>query len=144
MSTPKNNFDVAICYRIYPKVSKDPVIFADDKFKLSELCLRSFRDSLGDLNFKMRVLLDNCPKEYEELFKKYFNEKDLELVNLNGVGNYATFGKQIDYLLEQNDSEYVYFAEDDYFYLPNTFIEMLDFMKSRNDVHFISPFDQRS
>ncbi len=141
MSSNTNNFDVAICYRIYPEVSKDPVIFADDKFKLSEICLRSFRDSLGGIKFKMRVLLDNCPLEYEELFNKYFEKDSIELVRLSGVGNRATFSKQIDYLLDQNFSEYVYFAEDDYFYLPNTFIEMLSFLKTRKDVHFISPFD---
>ena len=136
-----NKKDVVICYRIYPKISKSPVIFSDDKFQLSELCIKSFRDSLVGLNFRMRVLLDNCPKEYEELFKKHFDAGILELVNLPGVGNHATFLKQIDYLLSQDESEYVYFAEDDYFYLANTFQEMIEFMKSRNDVDFVSPFD---
>lgn len=134
-------YDLAIAYRIYPKVSKNPIVFTDDKFKLSDLCLRSFKNSLGDLNVKMIVLLDNCPPEYRELFKKYFDEKDLELINLDGVGNLGTFGMQIDLLLEQEFSEIVYFAEDDYFYLPNQFEEMIKFLKDNDDVHFVSPFD---
>ncbi|MFA6570459.1 MAG: glycosyltransferase [Bacteroidota bacterium] len=136
-----NKYDLAVVYRIYPKVSKVPPIFSDDKFKLSELCLKSFRQSLGDLKIKLWVLLDNCPEEYTTLFKKYFAEDEIELIILPGIGNGATFGKQMDILLAQCDSDYVYFAEDDYFYLEGTFSEMLEFIKENSDVHFVTPFD---
>ena len=63
-----SQYDVAVAYRIYPKVSRAPPVFADDKYQLSELCLKSFRDSLGSLKVKMFVLLDNCPPSYEDLF----------------------------------------------------------------------------
>jgi len=134
-------YDLTIAYRIYPGVSKNPIVFNDDKYKLSELCLRSLKESLGDLKAKMFVLLDNCPSEYNDLFKKYFNDEDLELIELNGIGNFATFGMQIDLLLEQDFSDMVYFAEDDYFYLPDQFEEMLKFLKNNDDVDFVSPFD---
>lgn len=135
------NYDLSVAYRIYPHVSKVPPVFMDDKYKLSEFCLRSFKDSLGDLKAKIFVLLDGCPPEYDQLFKKYFMDEDLELIRLEGVGNLATFALQIKILLEQEFSDIVYFAEDDYFYLPNQFIEMLELLKENVDVDFVSPYD---
>jgi len=39
--------DLAVAYRIYPKVSSHPPpVFADDKLKLAQLCLNSFKASL--------------------------------------------------------------------------------------------------
>ena len=49
----KETKDLAIAYRIYPGISKIPPIYSDDKFKLSELCLRSFKQSLGGLRVKI-------------------------------------------------------------------------------------------
>ncbi|TAL68590.1 MAG: glycosyltransferase family 2 protein [Bacteroidetes bacterium] len=137
----ESKYDLAVAYRIYPKVSKKPPIFADDKYKLSELCLKSFIDSLGILKVKFWIILDNCPSEYEELFKKYIKSENTEFINLPGLGNPGTFGKQIELLSEQNDSEFVYFAEDDYFYLPNQFSLMIDFIKKNEDVHFVTPYN---
>jgi hypothetical protein len=135
--------DLAIAYRIYPKVAKpaEGLPFSEDKFQLSEICLRSFKESLGNLRVKLWVLLDGCPKEYAELFRKYFDSEDLVLLALPGVGNLATFEKQIELLLEQKESELVYFAEDDYFYLPRQFHLMIDFLLHRENVHFVSPYD---
>lgn len=135
------DYDLAVAYRIYPKVSKVPPVFSDDKYKLSEFCLKSFKNSLGDLKAKIFVLLDGCPPEYGDLFKKYFDDADLELIPLEGVGNFATFGLQIKILLEQNFSDIVYFAEDDYFYMPDQFSEMVEFLKENDDVDFVSPYD---
>src|SRR5579862_2350407 len=134
-------YDLAVAYRIYPKISKTPLFFADDKYLLAALCLRSFKEALGTLKVKVFALLDNCPKEYEELFRQNFHEPDLEVTHLGGVGNAATFGLQFQILSEQPDAEYVYFAEDDYFYLPNQFEEFIKFMQSNRDVQFISPYD---
>jgi hypothetical protein len=118
-----------------------PPIFGDNKLKLAELCLKSFKNSLGALKVKMWVLLDNCPSEYEELFKKYFDINDLEIIKLPGIGNGEIFKKQIHILSEQNVSEIVYFAEDDYFYLPNQFEIMVNFIRDNKDVDFVSPYD---
>ncbi|MBI5326003.1 MAG: glycosyltransferase family 2 protein [Ignavibacteriae bacterium] len=136
-----SKYELSVAYRIYPKVSKTPPVFTDDKFKLSELCLKSFINSLGSLKVKFWIILDNCPDEYEALFKKYIDEDNLELIKLPGVGNSETFGKQIDILKEQSDTEFIYFAEDDYFYIENQFSEIIEFMKKNNDVHFVSPYN---
>lgn len=134
-------YSLAVAYRIYPRVSKIPAIYPQDKFALAELCLRSFRASLGDLRVKLFVLLDQCPAQYESLFLKCFNPGDLELFRLNGVGNQKTFQRQLDLLLNQNDADIVYFAEDDYFYRKNEFGFMLDFLGQNPDADFISPYD---
>lgn len=137
------SFDIAIAYRIYPKVAKPAVglPFSDDKLRLTEVCLRSLRESLKGLRVKLWVLLDGCPDSYADLFAKYFDARDLVLVRLPGIGNLATFGKQIEILLAQTDSDLVYFAEDDYFYLPNQFSQMVEFLRAHDDVDFISPYD---
>jgi len=138
-----SSYDLAIVYRVYPRVAKAAIglPFSEDKFQLSEICLRSLKESLGDLRVKLWVLLDGCPEKYARLFEKYFDAKDLVLLPLPGVGNLATFGKQIDILLDQKESELVYFAEDDYLYLPKQFPQMLDFLRAHEDVHFVTPYD---
>lgn len=141
--TAKGKYDLAVAYRIYPKVAK-PALglpFSDDKARLAEVCLRSFRRSLGSLRVKVWVLLDGCPPEYADIFRRYFDEEDLVLIPLAGIGNYGTFNKQIEILSRQNDSELIYFAEDDYFYLPDQLRLMLDFLQAHDDVDFVSPFD---
>lgn len=135
------NYDLAIAYRIYPKISKTPAFFPTDKLLLSELCLCSLKQSLGSLKVKMYALLDNCPIEYTHLFQKYFKKEDLEIINLPGIGNLGTFGQQIEILLNQKDSEYVFFSEDDYFYLPNEFNKIIELLKIGHDYHFITPYD---
>ena len=143
MSNQKRAYDVAVAYRIYPKLAPSGASFAcdGDKRRLSEVCLRSFKESLGGLRARIWVLLDGCPPEYADLFAKYFDPTDLTLLNLNGIGNQATFRRQIEVLLEQRDSDLVYFAEDDYVYLPSQFHRMIDFLLGQRDVDFVSPYD---
>jgi hypothetical protein len=136
-------YDLAVAYRIYPKVSEASSLLpcGDDKYRLSELCLKSFKEAVAGLRVKVWVLLDGCPPEYAELFTKYFDPDDLTLLNLNGIGNQSTFLKQIEILLQQRDAEVVYFAEDDYLYLPGQFRSMLEFLRAHEDVHFVTPYD---
>ncbi len=135
------NYKLAIAYRIYPKITRNPPIYQHNKFELAKLCLKSFKNSLKNIRIKLWVLLDNCPPEYDILFRSSFNEDELELIKLNGIGNKRTFAKQIQILLTQKFSNSVYFAEDDYFYLPNQFNNMIQFLKHNPDVDFITPYD---
>jgi hypothetical protein len=133
--------DLAIAYRIYPGVSKSPAFFSADKFMLAKMCLRSFKRALGGLHFKILALLDGCPGEYEALFREVFHGDDLEIVSLNEFGNLATFSLQIDLLMEQTGAEFVYFAEDDYFYFPDALQKLVAFMRANRDVDFVTPYD---
>lgn len=137
----EKKYDLAVAYRIYPKISCTPAIYSDDKYKLSDFCLKSFKESLGDLKVKMIVLLDGCPQKYKELFLKYFDESDIDFIELDSIGNLPTFSLQVNLLLKQNYSEIIYFAEDDYYYNPNQFFEMIDFFKNNSDVDFVTPYD---
>ena len=134
-------YDLTVAYRIYPKISCSPAVFSNDKYKLSEFCLKSFKDSLGDLKVKMIILLDDCPPKYEDLFLKYFDAENIDFIKLNGIGNLPTFSLQIEILLKQNYSEIIYFAEDDYFYIPNQFTEMVEFLNDNLDADFVTPYD---
>ena len=140
---PAGRYDLAVAYRIYPMVSKPALSlpFGDDKLRLADICLRSFKNSLGSLRVKVWAILDGCPKEYRDLFERYFATEDLVFIDLPGVGNRATFNKQIDVLLSQGEVDLVYFAEDDYVYLPGQFPLMLDFLHNGKDVDFITPYD---
>ncbi|MHA1727884.1 MAG: glycosyltransferase family 2 protein [Promethearchaeota archaeon] len=133
---------LAIAYRIYPSISKKPLLYQNNKLKLSELCLKSFKESLGDLNVKIWAILDNCPIEYENLFHKYFNEDSLQFVRFKKrIGNKNTFLLQLKILKEQKFSKFVYLAEDDYYYLPNQFKQMISFLKNDPEADFITPYD---
>jgi hypothetical protein len=136
-------YDLAVAYRICPQVSRPALSlpFADDKLRQAEIFLRSFRNSLGSLRVKVWAILDECPQEYHALFDRYFAAEDLVLVDLHGAGNQATFTKQMDILLSQRDAEFVYFAEDDYLYLPSQFQLMLRFLRDRQDADFVTPYD---
>ncbi len=134
-------YDLAIVYRIHPGISKTPFIFADDKFRLAELCLFSFKLALGNLKYKLWVLLDNCPETYLEMFKKHFSDKNTEYLKLDGEGNAGTFSRQLDILSNQKMSSLVYFAEDDYFYLPGQLEKLVNLLEGNKKIDFVSPYD---
>lgn len=138
-----DSYEVSIAYRIHPRVAESArgFPFSDDKLALAELCLRSFKQSLGSLRVKMWVILDSCPSSYSALFRKYFAGDELVFIPLENAGNQATFAKQLEILTTQTDSDFVYFAEDDYLYLPGEFNRMIDFLSAHPDIDFVSPYD---
>jgi hypothetical protein len=136
------SYDLAVAYRIYPKMSAArPPVFAEDKFKLAELCVKSFKDSLGGLRVKLWVLLNNCPPEYETLFTQLWPAENLVLVRYPGVSGGTTLHEQLRLLMEQTDAGIVYLAEDDYFYLPGQFQLAVNFLKQNPDADFATPYD---
>lgn len=133
--------DLAVAYRIYPGISKVPAFFSTDKLKLSEMCLSSFRRALGGLRVKIWAILDGCPPEYEALFRRVFDCNELEIVQTNRIGNLATFSLQVDLLTKHSEAEYVYFAEDDYFYFPDALEKAVAFMRENQDIDFVTLYD---
>jgi hypothetical protein len=136
------SYDVAVAYRIYPKMSINrPPIFPEDKFKLAELCLNSFKNSLGGLKVKLWVLLNDCPPEYDAMFKRVWNSEDLVLMHYSGVAAGTTIYEASRILREQTDAEIVYFSDDDYVYLPGQFHIAVDFLKQNADADFVTLYD---
>jgi len=89
----------------------------------------------------MWVLLDNCPIVYEDLFRTTFQDEEIEVVSLTSAGNAATFAMQVDLLASQTVADLVYFAEDDYFYLPNAIADLVEFARNGSGIDFVTPYD---
>lgn len=136
----KNKYDLAIAYRIYPKVSKVPAFHPDSKYELSRVCIESFYNALKGVNPYIYIILDGCPPKYKSLFDNILIDIDYEFIEKDSVGNANTFKLQMDLLLEQDKSNIIYFAEDDYFYLEDAFTVMLEGIND-NRVDFLSPYD---
>jgi len=140
-TTTAPTHDLAVCYRIYPRVSGKPIFSFTDKLALVQLNLKCFKAATGSLKVKLWVILDNCPPAYEELVKVLFPQPDVELILLKGEGNEATFSRQIEVLTNQTAAELVYFAEDDYLYLPNALESAVGFMRRHPEADFATLYD---
>ena len=138
------SYDLAVAYRIYPKVSTGrfpPPVFSDDKLKLAEFCLQSYKNSLGQLHVKMWVILNACPPEYEAMVKRVWGEEHLVVLHYPGVGPGTTVREQLRILTEQTDAEIVHFGEDDYFYLPDQMPLAVEFFRQTPEADFIAPYE---
>jgi len=134
---------LAIAYRVYPLISKIPAVYQEDKFKLVKLGFDSLIDSLNlknNIEYKIWIILDACPNEYAEYFNNKLENLDYELIFTDKIGNQKTFDLQLKILLEQDFSDYVYFAEDDYFYLKDNFNVALEFIEN-NNIDFLTTYN---
>jgi hypothetical protein len=134
-------FDLTICCRIYPGLSGRPILGFRDKQVLVRLNLETLREAIGNLKVKLWVLLDKCPPAYAEMVREIFPDTALELMPLPGEGNGATFDRQIDILSRQTDADLVYFAEDDYLYLPGALEQAVRFMQTHPEADAVSLAD---
>ena len=134
------SYDVAVAWRIYPGVSKTPLIYADNKFLLATTCLKSFLSSVTGLKVRYYFILDGCPQVYAEMIRELFPLADTTILETPGIGNLSTFRKQVQLLLEQEDAPLVYFAEDDYLYRPHQFQKMTGLLQECGDVDFVTPY----
>lgn len=134
-------YDLVIAHRVCPALAKVSVGFADKK-TMVEATTSSLAAALEDLRVRLVVILDGC-EDYLDIFERAFGHAkniDLEIVYTDSIGNQKTWEKQLEILSSVNDSEFVYFSEDDYIYTPNAFRAMLDFAKG-HDVDFVTPLD---
>ena len=140
MTSPTH--DLAVCYRIYPGLSGQPAFGLKDKLTMVRLNLQTFKAALGGLKVKLWVILDNCPPAYSTLLTSLFPGPDLEIMATDKkLGNEGTFLKQIDILCSQTAAELVYFAEDDYLYLPGALETAVAFMRRHPEADFSTPYD---
>jgi len=139
--TCSEKFDLAVCYRIYPGLSRNPIFGFKEKLPLFRLNLETFKESLGNLKIKMWALLDNCPPAYAKMMKSIFPDTPLELIELGGEGNGPTFIRQVDILSAQTVADLVYFAEDDYLYLPRSLERTVNFMRRHPETDFVTLYD---
>lgn len=139
----QSKYKLTIAMRIYPGISKTPVFYSNNKFKLVELSLQSLKLCIGTISTKIYFILDGCPIEYEELVLKYFSKENTSIEHTHSIGNNASFRRQLEILSSQTDSEYIYFAEDDYLYRPGQFESMIHFMEANENIDFITCYDHQ-
>jgi hypothetical protein len=132
-------FDLAIAIRVTPLFGKKHIRF-ESKYELVKASFDSLVGALAGVSYHLTVILDGCPKEYEDIFREKVSEDCLRIIHTDKIGNGPTFLLQLSILLEQTFADYVYFAEDDYFYI-GKLIEMLQLINSNFSVDFVSPYD---
>lgn len=139
--TSSCKYDLAVCCRIYPGLTGNPILGFQDKFAIVRLNLETLREAVGGLKIKLWVLLDNCPPAYAKLVRFIFPDTAVELISLPGEGNAATFTRQIDILSRQRDAELVYFVEDDYLHLPRALERAVTFLRNHPEADALTLAD---
>lgn len=130
-----------VAYRVYPKFSKNAYTEGfENKFDMFRKCLTSFIGAINNLDYRIHFLMDSCPDAYISFIEKNVPDGRYQVERLTNAGNRKTFVRQIEVLSNQNFSDLVYFAEDDYLYRAQTLNHIIDFLKG-NKADFVTPYD---
>ena len=137
-------YALTIAHRVCPALSKTAIGFSS-KEELIKATTESLAVSLTEfgLPVKLHVILDGCPQKFNGFFANQFrNARNVEVTieETPAIGNAATFGRQVEFLLNAGDSRFVYFSEDDYLYKPFAFTAMAE-MLDTEDADFVTPLD---
>lgn len=82
----------------------------------NESCLNNFCCMFLDHISNVLVIADNISQETGTMIQKYINKDQIKYVSIgHGAG---TFNLGLDYALQQDDSEIIYFVENDYLHKP--------------------------
>lgn len=125
---------LSVIYRLTDITSTNASpIFWDNKYRLNEICLRSFVEAFKDVNPHVYMIIDQSPDFYSSFVKQIVPfSMDIEFTN-SGVRENAVH--QYDYV---KDDDVYYFLECDYLHLPDAGRKMMDAVK---EFDFISPYD---
>lgn len=134
---------LAIAHRVCPALSKTAVGF-NTKRKMVEASAASLAEALREFggNVHLTVILDGCP-DYRAIFSEAFSRLAnvrLDIAETPSIGNQATYARQCEILLADEESDLVYFSEDDYLYKPPAFVAMADLLNHGN-ADFVTPLD---
>lgn len=126
-----------IYYRITDISSSNPSpILNDDKFKLNQLCLRSFVSAFKEVKPKMVFICDYTTPQTIEMIRRVV-PFEKEIIS-TGLGINETCLKQYDLFLEQKDEDEVLFSECDYLWLSSSGQKLLDALRK---LPYVSPYD---
>jgi len=118
-----------IIYRISPfKPDNLPVFFPGDKWKLVEMCHKSFLKAGGNL-YKTTYIIDSC--DWGKTFGEYG-----EVVEINAHNKNASLLTAYDVAIKMDDN--ILFIEDDYLWVDNT-ITLIE--KALETLSVLSPYD---
>lgn len=99
--------------------------------------LESFINSIKKIDDKKIIFLNDGIISDEQLKAM---SKVGEITSLDGIGNGKSFRYALNIAITKNP-ELVYFAEDDYYYLPFAFEELLSIAKRRKNIHYFTLYD---
>lgn len=103
-----------------------PRPFNLDKRSLIKVCFKSMYNSVRDYQFKITILGDRLSDEMQDFFRQY----PVNLLN-EELGNDNSIRRQIEIALASPEDEWIYFVEDDYLHVPQTFKWIDDFITNR-------------
>ena len=84
----------------------------------NENCLRNFCNKFRDYNSDIHIIADNVSSETYNMVKRYVPEENIVKVSVGHGG--GTFNLALGVSLNFQDSEIVYFVENDYIHLDNS------------------------
>ena len=102
-----------------------------------ELCLRSFLAALAEMGrFKLTFIWDSLEaNRYVDLLPP-----STEVYALNRIGNAASFRHALTLAAASLSSRFVYFAEDDYLYLPDSIVKLVECLDT-SSVDYVTLYD---
>lgn len=127
---------VTVYYRMcdIPSTNESP-IYQEDKFKLNELCLKSFVVAFREVLPKVVFICDYCPQRYTELIERIVPfEKEIIYTTLGINGSCL---KQYE-LAQVQSSDVILFQECDYLYRGSVGKDMI---KAIKNFGLFSPYD---
>lgn len=114
-----------ICLRVYPGIAEKQKVFSDEKITIYQKSLRSLVAAVGNAKVQYHILFDACPPEYTTITETILSWCAYEIDKYPTTqGNATTFLRQLEMLVAA-ESDIVYFAEDDYLYLPSSIEKFL-------------------
>lgn len=117
-----------------PAVNGFPRPFGMTKTELVKACFKSLHKELPE-DAHLTVIADNCSAELLDFFKEY-QIQSLLIVNL---GPHESAKLQYKLAKEVDDTDIVYFVEDDYFHFPKSISAQIDWIN--NTKSWIHPTD---
>jgi len=124
-----------VYYRITSIPSTNPSpIYADDKAKLNELCLKSFVEAFREVNPDVTFLCDFCPQEYKKMIGDIVPFKHETIFTTIGINETCL----MQYELAKNQDDDILFQECDYIYTPNAGKHLVDGLQ---ELCMVSPYD---
>lgn len=114
-------------------------LFGGNKEKQLEFSLKSLAESIKGLNVRVDVLHQGS--KYIDLIKSTLPESRILILDEVKDGAYLSVRKQIEYCIEQNDSDFCAILEDDYYYTPDCFRKIKQLFKDNVDIQYCTPAD---
>lgn len=109
--------------------NKSPRPFELPKSQLIKICFLSLIDSLKDFDYRIIVLGDKLSDEMIDFFNSFGVE-----MHLGSYGNDASIRESLKIADTINQDEWIYFCEDDYLHMPNSFLIINNFLNERDEL----------